>query len=324
MEKRQLIAIEVAQHLANKTGLTLEQVKALLTAQAELAHSFADRGFAIPGIGLLKTEAAPEREMIMQFGPKKGQRIAIPAKRRLKFHTSKLCKDKVFGSSERLPDLFARPVLADCTYSTQATKLSAPSAFVTGFNDAFTSLRDGSAVTGTVYQLPNLRLPTGRIVAMDPMTTSSELFSRSVAPGEYPVAVVVAELGGDRRVALALMRFSESKIEKWEPALTNDQANSNSGEQKAVGYGVDSAKGCFCEPSMIAAIRADEDADFRFYDRVVDEMTGENWLHIDSPAGSMAVFHSGYGDGRYPSYFGLDAKGKPVALVTDFKVVKWR
>ncbi len=36
----------------------------------------------------------------------------------------------------------------------------------------------------------------------------------------------------------------------------------------------------------------------------------------------VAAFSSGYGDGCYPSYFGLDEAGKPCALVTDFLVLE--
>jgi hypothetical protein len=47
------------------------------------------------------------------------------------------------------------------------------------------------------------------------------------------------------------------------------------------------------------------------------------WLHVQIGAGSAALFSSGWGDGHYNSYFGLDAAGAPVALVTDFEVLDW-
>ena len=43
---------------------------------------------------------------------------------------------------------------------------------------------------------------------------------------------------------------------------------------------------------------------------------GEN-----SPHG-LVVFTSGWGDGVYPSYWGLDTSGIPVALVTDFLCIQ--
>ena len=44
--------------------------------------------------------------MVMQFGPKKGQTVEIPAKKVLKFRVSKTMKDVVFGNPKSMPDLF--------------------------------------------------------------------------------------------------------------------------------------------------------------------------------------------------------------------------
>ena len=35
------------------------------------------------------------------------------------------------------------------------------------------------------------------------------------------------------------------------------------------------------------------------------------------------MFQSGWGDGLYASWFGYDAQGRVVALLTDFNVVDW-
>jgi hypothetical protein len=36
---------------------------------------------------------------------------------------------------------------------------------------------------------------------------------------------------------------------------------------------------------------------------------------------NVAIFSSGWGDGMYSTYWGLDAGDRPVCLVTDFQVV---
>ncbi|NOT69817.1 MAG: DUF4241 domain-containing protein [Hyphomicrobium sp.] len=38
---------------------------------------------------------------------------------------------------------------------------------------------------------------------------------------------------------------------------------------------------------------------------------------------NVAMFHSGWGDGFYASYFGYDADGNVAALVTDFATIDW-
>ena len=45
-------------------------------------------------------------------------------------------------------------------------------------------------------------------------------------------------------------------------------------------------------------------------------------LLLDPSTGAnMIAFESGWGDGRYASYWGLDRDGAPVCLLTDFEVV---
>jgi hypothetical protein len=39
---------------------------------------------------------------------------------------------------------------------------------------------------------------------------------------------------------------------------------------------------------------------------------------------NLAAFSTGVGDGRYASYIGFDAKGKPCRLVTDFALFDWK
>ena len=53
------------------------------------------------------------------------------------------------------------------------------------------------------------------------------------------------------------------------------------------------------------------DARELFVNVVVDPATGAN----------VVGFPSGFGDGGYPSWFGLDAAGAPVVLITDFGIV---
>ena len=48
-----------------------------------------------------------------------------------------------------------------------------------------------------------------------------------------------------------------------------------------------------------------------------------DWLnyHIPDSEHNIAMFHSGYGDGLYPSYWGIDKDGNVVSLVIDFFVL---
>ena len=80
--------------LAEGTGLTKTDVKALLEALTEVAYKEAKNGFTIPGIGKL---VKVRRKARMGRNPATGESIKIPAKTVLKFRISKTCKDAVLG-----------------------------------------------------------------------------------------------------------------------------------------------------------------------------------------------------------------------------------
>ena len=88
---------EIATKLAEKVEITKKQVNLFFEAQAQLAYKEAKNAFVIPGIGKLVLAKSAPREMIMQFGPKKGQLIKVPAKTRVKFRIAKAAKDAILG-----------------------------------------------------------------------------------------------------------------------------------------------------------------------------------------------------------------------------------
>jgi len=88
---------QVAEHLAEKTGLTKKQVVQVLEEMAMLAYSEAQNGFSVPGLGKLVVVDRPAR---MGRNPKTGEPLQIPAKRALKFRISKEAKDAVVKQAQ--------------------------------------------------------------------------------------------------------------------------------------------------------------------------------------------------------------------------------
>ena len=43
---------------------------------------------------------------------------------------------------------------------------------------------------------------------------------------------------------------------------------------------------------------------------------------IDGNPLNVAIFDTGFGDGSYRSFWGLDSAGQPLLLMTDFEVLK--
>jgi hypothetical protein len=98
-------------------------------------------------------------------------------------------------------------------------------------------------------------------------------------------------------------------------------------EREFFGYSVDSGTGSFMDRDVadrLVAMSASEAA--AFSERVVDEFLSHavntwHWanVRVDTSTGANLVgFASGWGDGRYASYWGYDAHDDVVCLMTDF------
>ncbi len=85
---------QIAEHLAEKSGLTKKAIVALLDDFAALAYREAKNVFTVPGIGKLKLA---NRKARIGRNPQTGAEIKIPAKRVVKFRIVKAAKDAILG-----------------------------------------------------------------------------------------------------------------------------------------------------------------------------------------------------------------------------------
>jgi len=196
-----------------------------------------------------------------------------------------------------------------------------------------------------------LQLPSGRVAACDPLTSlaNAPVFARAVAAGTYRVFVGVMD--GD--VAWARLALGDGPAARWEPGAFAAE----SPREGVPGYGVDSGTGCFVDAGVAARWREHQDrlgaeVTKRIAAAGIDPHDGERWheayqrilreldpetLHarlnaaglergfaasVPLDGGNLVAFRTGAGDGVYASFWGLDGGGAPVALVTDFGLVR--
>ncbi len=89
---------QIATTLAEQVGIAKKQAVQTLDVIAELAYKQARNTFTLPGIGKLVLVKRPARTMTMQFGPKKGQTVKVPAKQVVKFRVAKAAKNAILGA----------------------------------------------------------------------------------------------------------------------------------------------------------------------------------------------------------------------------------
>lgn len=92
------------------------------------------------------------------------------------------------------------------------------------------------------------------------------------------------------------------------------------------GYGVDSGTGCFIDLSAAKVLELKMRENPDYYEEIIAAMDRTyvstwSWANIPLGKGNLVAFSSGFGDGGYASYWGLDAAGEISVVVTDFSVV---
>lgn len=180
-----------------------------------------------------------------------------------------------------------------------------------------------------VTPIGDLELPTGEIIACDPLVTSEDwpALSRRVKPGHYPVSLFETQ----GRVAAAFLRFRAGTPVRWELATLPGQDVATLKGDEIFGYPVDAGLGSFMDKTAMALMSAAQGKlkdDQNYYDDVLAAEFAPNQdrfvMHhpVAGNATNIAMFWSGWGDGFYPSFWGLDAAGEPLLLMTDFGVLE--
>ncbi|SFQ67047.1 DUF4241 domain-containing protein [Flavobacterium akiainvivens] len=192
----------------------------------------------------------------------------------------------------------------------------------------------------------DVNLPTGRIIASDPFFVDSQRpFSRTVEPDKYPVYIYMAEIDKlHHRIAYAKVKFRPEEATKWILALTDDLTEEELGSlepDEFYGFPVESGLAAFMDEETSSQFidkmdvfeEANPDADY--YDEVLAEefrlYSGKNNFSRDlgdwndhsisnDTDNNLVMFASGWGDGYYPAYWGLNENGDTIELVIDFLI----
>jgi hypothetical protein len=157
-----------------------------------------------------------------------------------------------------------------------------------------------------------LTLPSGRLVADGALAGDAEPLPDRAAPGTYPVSVTVGRVpdSASDQVAFATVAVSDAPTVSWARRTT---------------IAVDGGTAAFTSAegnAELARTMATGATDIP--DRIFDSLTAHDDVVTEAPiAGGLdlVLFASGYGDGGYDVWVGLDAGGRPTRFVIDFAIV---
>ncbi|YAL83791.1 DUF4241 domain-containing protein [Dermacoccaceae bacterium W4C1] len=190
----------------------------------------------------------------------------------------------------------------------------------------------------TLWSLGELAFPAGELILGDPYLLGVDEFepiAQRLLPQPYLVAVATAMVDVDHpRNAAALLLLPEATIVDWDLAHEPGQDVRTLGPTEIYGYGVDAGTGSFVPARALPALERVMADDAGMLEEPIsrvlfanenstgpgDGTAGAGVVAPEPGADPVAVFSSGWGDGFYPTYLGLNAAGEVVAVVTDFEV----
>jgi hypothetical protein len=178
----------------------------------------------------------------------------------------------------------------------------------------------------SMSRVDDLVLPSGRILASDAFYLDTPPFTVTLPAGTHPVFLLIVNGPATGSTsAAAMVRVDGGVPIRWEGAQT---ADAQPGAEPFV-HGVDSGTSSFASAEAIALLRSlPNDAQTALMDQLLDkyrnggDLAVAQSITVDPASGTNIVtFLSGYGDGGYASWFGFDASGQAVALLTSFDLI---
>lgn len=218
-----------------------------------------------------------------------------------------------------------------------------PALFETAFVDGTSFEQEHYNYELYSQEIGTLHVKTGKIVANDPLVMfETESFTETFPTGVFPVQLAIAKVSAtagvasegeeqqpDERVAYARIVFANRPVASWKMAVWENSDITQLAANEFFGYGVDSGTGSFMDASACQLLEQESEKNDQFFETLSEEMDKtykhtRSWYVKDLGNGNqVAMFSTGWGDGSYASYIGMDEEGQIVRLVTDFYLYDW-
>ena len=132
--------------------------------------------------------------------------------------------------------------------------------------------------------------------------------------GRAPVCLHVARFEpADQRAAFLHVRLIDAPVVRW--AIGTDR------------FGVDGGTGGIASEAAARAVTSEADIDLFLAALEAHDVNAWTWANVttDPATGANLIgFSTGFGDGGYPVYAGLDRDERVVSIVIDLLVLPWR
>ena len=194
-----------------------------------------------------------------------------------------------------------------------------------------------------ILDMGEIEFPTGDILVRDPLVwlnRDEKAYLTSVPRGKYRIETLVVKLEEDHyRYALSRVRFTENVPNIYYEALKDDENLDDVDGDSIFGFNVDAGlativdietRNAYCDfkdkwytenpnkniyDDFFAEVFAKNAEENPVYQR-----EGGDWINFKIPNSELSIpmIQSGFGDGRYPVYFGYDENGELCDLIVEY------
>lgn len=194
-----------------------------------------------------------------------------------------------------------------------------------------------------ILDMGDISFPTGDILVRDPLVwlnRDEKAYLQSVPKGRFRIETLVVKLEEDHyRYALSRVKFRESLPVIYYEALKGDENLDDVDDDSIFGFNVDAGLATIVDVETRNAYYDFEDKWYAenpgkniyddFFAAIFAKSAEENplyqrdggdWINFKIPNSELSIpmIQSGFGDGRYPVYFGYDENGKLCDLVVEY------
>jgi len=197
-----------------------------------------------------------------------------------------------------------------------------PLIFEAAFFDSTETISFGNNLKFSTEEIGKIKIETGKIIVGDPITMSDAEPYKQVFPiGNFPVELAYSCCSNGKSVAYSRIKFSNQEVMKWTFALFPDQAEINLIDTTFYCFGVDAGMAIFIDEKVNMELTK-RNAEWYLLFNKMEQVNYTGFIHSFENR-NLAMFSTGYGDGCYGVYIGLDKDNKICRLLVDFAIVNW-
>jgi hypothetical protein len=221
-------------------------------------------------------------------------------------------------------------ILSNSIIKTQYKDSVYPICFEAAFMDSTivkeVTERGESTYTFETKTIGKIKIESGEIIACDPsLMYHGKPFTDKFPKGNFDVQLAIAKIpGNNNRVAFSRILFSDKPVSKWVYATREGERRIPINDSTLYCFSVDAGLAVYIDKIGRDVFDKYDMKEWQkvFVNGMNRKENSHGYIH-NFETHNLAAISTGYGDGCYGSFIGLDSKGEICRLVSDLGILMW-